>query len=138
MSAATAQATVTTTVGVTALYGGTRTTIQTCNAVRAHDWNTVAFNTGNLLGGSVVGVSGGGRVMAEGIMGGPSPAPNTWNPIVILTYEINKGYQWNYPNGSVPSWLATGPTPASAGASAAFTASGLISPNPALNGSQSK
>lgn len=69
---------------------------------------------------------GGGRATAEGMMRAPSPAPNTWNPAKVLAYEWAARYQSNYPGGSLPGWIASAPTPASGGASAAFIASGLV------------
>jgi len=87
--------------------------------------DTVALNFITLLSGLSYGANGGGRSMAEGMMRAPSPAPNTWNPVTILKYELSAGYKPNYPGGSVSSWMSTAPTPASGGASAAFFASGI-------------
>jgi RHS repeat-associated protein len=123
----TASAVVTTGVGITAVAGAVATGVDTYNAVQANDWNTVAFNAGTVVGGVAVATSGGGRALAEGIMGRPSPAPNTWNVLEILRYEWSARYQGNYPGGSLSSWMATAPTPASGGASATFTTSGATS-----------
>ncbi len=125
VSATAAQATVTAGIGVTALAGSAATGINTYKAVQANDWNTVAFNAGSVVGGLAVGVSGGGRALTEGIQGSPSSAPDTWNPLTILQYEWSARYQIDYPGGSVPSWMASAPTPAAGGASAAAIASGI-------------
>jgi RHS repeat-associated protein len=124
MSATTASATVTMGVGATAVVSGYATGRDIVNNVNAGNWNNVAFDAGTLAGGFAVGVSGGGRAMAEGIMGRPSPAPDTWNPFTVLQYEWSARYQSGFPGGSLPSWMASAPTPASGGASAAFTAAG--------------
>ncbi len=123
--ATTASAAVTTGVGVAAVGGAVATGVNTYNAVQANDWNAVAFNAGGVVGGLAVGVGGGGRAMAEGIMGRPSPAPNTWNPITVAQYEWSARLRLDYPDGSIPAWMASAPTPASGGASAAFTAGGV-------------
>jgi len=125
VSESTASAIVTTTVGGMAIVGGLTTGADIIQNANAGNWNNVAFDTGTLIGGSVVAVSGGGRAMAEGIMGNPSPAPDTWNPFTVLSYEWSARYKSDYPNGSVPSWMASAPTPAGGGAAATFNASGL-------------
>lgn len=112
--------TVTTGLGVAAAWGGFKTVTNTYGAIESEDWSTVAYNSGAIAGGFMVGAGSGGRALAEGMMGRPSPAPNTWNPLRILQYEWAAGYRTNYPGGSLPSWMASAPTPASGGASAAF------------------
>jgi len=124
---AVSSAVVTTGIGVAAVGGAVATGVNTYNAVQANDWNAVAFNAGGVVGGLAVGVGGGGRAMAEGIMGRPSPAPNTWNPITVAQYEWSARLRLDYPNGSIPAWMASAPTPASGGASAVFTAGGVSS-----------
>ena len=99
----------------------------TWDAAKDCDWNTVAFNAGSLAGGLLVGAGGGGRALAEGMMGRPSPAPNTWNPAEVLGYEWSMGYRPNYPNGSFSAWMGSAPTPASGAAAAAFIGSGSSS-----------
>jgi len=132
----TANAAVTAGIGVTAAAGAVATGVNTYNAVQAHDWSAVAFNAGVVAGGLTVGISGGGRAMVEGMMGKPSPAPTTWNPISVLEYEWSARFRLDYPDGSVPRWLASAPTPASGGAAAAFTASGMsLLFQPVYNGS---
>jgi RHS repeat-associated protein len=96
------------------------------------NWDAVAFDAGTLVGGVGMGVSGGGRALAEGMMGGPSPAPNTWNLADILSYEWeNAGFDpsLNDPNLSEfmnrMNWLATSPTPFSGGMAATGVAGGV-------------
>jgi RHS repeat-associated protein len=103
-------------------YGAYRTVASTAQSVRAGDWDAVAFNVGTLTGGSVVGINGGGRFMAESLMGKPSPAPNTLNPIAILQYEIVNSYKPSLGPPGLEYW-ATAPTPFSGGFSAATAAS---------------
>jgi len=121
----TANAAVTAGIGVTAAVGAVAMGVNTYNAVQADNWGAVAFNAGAMVGGLTVGVSGGGRAMVEGMMGKPSPAPATWNPISVIGYEWSARFRLDYPGGNVPRWLASAPTPASGGASAAFTAGGI-------------
>ena len=118
-------ATATVTAGLVASggYGTYRTLENTAQNARAGNWDAVAFNLGTFAGGSAVGVSGGGRFMAESMMGEASPAPNTWNPIPILNYEIANVYKPSLGPPGVDYW-ATAPTPFSGGLSAAAAASG--------------
>jgi uncharacterized protein RhaS with RHS repeats len=118
-------ATATVTAGLVASggYGAYRTLENTAQNARAGNWDAVAFNLGTFAGGSAVGVSGGGRFMAESMMGEASPAPNTWNPIPILNYEIANVYKPSLGPPGVDYW-ATAPTPFSGGLSAAAAASG--------------
>ena len=44
--------------------------------VSAGNWNAVAFDAGTVVGGSLVGIGGGGRAMVDGMGLEPSPAPN--------------------------------------------------------------
>ncbi len=131
MSAATAGTISTATVSggllIAGGYGFYTTGVNIHQNVIAGDWDAVAFDTGTLVGGVAVGVCGrpsGGRALAEGMMGGPSPAPNTWNPIRILAYEWANRYR---PSMGPPGakYFATSPTPASGGAAAAGIASGI-------------
>ena len=125
VSESAANAIVTTTVAGTSIAGGASTTVDIIQNSQAGNWNNVVFDFGTFLGGSIFGLSGGGRAMAEGMMGNPSPAPDTWNPLAIWSYETSANYDKDYPNGSVEKWLAAAPTPAGGGAAAAFTASGI-------------
>lgn len=117
-------ATVTTSIGVAGAYGAYSGGTQIVKDYSAGNWNGVAYGAGTFVGGFAVGVSGGGRAMAEGMMGKPSPAPNTWNPMSVLQYEWSARYQVDYPGGSLPTWMASAPTPASGGASAAGIGAG--------------
>jgi RHS repeat-associated protein len=121
VSAATA-ATVSTGVVTTGLFvggvaGGIMTGINTYDNVKAGNWDAVAFDAGAVAGSLAVGVSGGGRALAEGLMGKSSPAPNTWNPLKIAGHELRNVYN---PAMGLPglAWMATAPTPASGGAAA--------------------
>ncbi len=116
---------VTATVGIAGAVGAVKVGFDTYDAIQSNDFDRAAFNTGSVVGAFGVGVSGGGRYMAETMMGKPSPAPNTWNPIEILKYEMSANYNPNYPGGSFPKWIASAPTPASGGASAMGIAGGI-------------
>ena len=103
--ATTASATVTFGLGTTAVIGGVATTVNTYNDAVAGNWNGVAFNVGTLTGGSIIGVSGGGQLLAEGISGQPTTASSG------LFGDSALGYDPNYPNGSLFDlvWLWTNP-----------------------------
>jgi RHS repeat-associated protein len=113
-----ASATVTTTLGVTAVVGGVSTGVNTYNNAVAGNWDAVAYNAGTLTGGIVVGANGGGRYLAENISGQPTSASGG------LFGDSALGYDSSYPNGSILGWLGSGPTPQSGAASTALTASG--------------
>ena len=108
-------------------YGAYTTGVNIHQNALAGNWDAVAFDAGTFVGGVAVGVGGrpsGGRVLAEGMMGRPSPAPNTWNPIRVVGYEWANRYQLSMgPPGAV--YFATSPTPASGGAAAAGIAGGI-------------
>jgi RHS repeat-associated protein len=135
VSAATATTVATGTVDAALLvgggYGGYTTIVNTSQSAGAAtvtgNWNDAAFNLGVLGGGGLVGVSGGGRAMAEGMMGEPSTSPNTWNPYAIFQNEVNKVYNPFQPDGSTSGWLASSPTPFSAGLSATGVAAATTS-----------
>jgi RHS repeat-associated protein len=105
-----------------AAYGGYSTIVNTSqsagSATVTGNWNGAALNVGVLVGGGLVGVSGGGRTMVEGMMGEPSTSPNTWNPYVIFQNEVNKTLNPFQTGGSIPGWLASSPTPFGGGLSA--------------------
>jgi hypothetical protein len=95
------------------------------------NWDAVAYDAGNLTGGFVIGTTpgilgpkSGGRTLTDdlhNLMGKePSNAPNTWNPLDILSYEVQNRYQ---PSLGAPgaNYWATAPTPFSSG----FTATGI-------------
>src|SRR5216684_5519013 len=83
----------------------------------AGNWDGLAFDAGSLVGGSRVGGFG-GRTIAEGINGEPSPP-----------WSIRNEYRQLFdPSlGSIGDWLATGPNPGSAGGSAALGGAGAAS-----------
>jgi RHS repeat-associated protein len=109
------------------------------------NWNAVAYNTGNLLGGYGVGVSpflgstSGGRFLADnlGIIGGngvsgaqqlsPIDLPGAW------TYEVANRLQINAPNSDLGAWSASAPTPFSGGTAATGIASGVGSGTDLVN-----
>jgi len=127
-SATAAQATVTAGLYIGGGYGAYRTVVNTAQdagvASVTGDWSPVAFDIGTVVGGGAVGVSGGGRALAEGIMGRPSPAPATRNLRTILDYEIANRYRFDMGPPGIEYW-ATAPTPFSGGFAAAATASGV-------------
>ena len=110
---ATTVASATVTVGLTATAGvGTYATVvntaQNAGAATVTgNWDPVAYNAGTLTGGFLVGVSGGGRALAEGISGQPTSA------LPGLFGDSSLGYDPNYPGGSALTWLGSGPTPQS-------------------------
>ena len=85
------------------------------------NWNQVGYDTGLLTGGFAVGASGGGRALGQGISGQSSSLALSLNPFA----DIGLGYDPNYPGGSLLSWLATAPTPASGSLAAALSAAGV-------------
>jgi RHS repeat-associated protein len=105
--------------------------------IQQGNWNAVAYNAGNLVGGYGVGVSpfagstSGGRYLADslGEIGGsgasgapplsPIDLPGAWN------YEVANRLQLNAPNSDLSAWAASAPTPFSGGTSATGIASGI-------------
>ena len=71
------------------------------------NWDPVAYNVGTLAGGAIVGMGGGGMSLAESISGQPTKA------LPGLFGDRALGYDPNYLNGSIPSWLGSGPSPQS-------------------------
>ena len=102
-------AVVTGVLGVVGVAGGAYTVANTASQISAGNYAGAAFNVGSVAGGAVIGGGGGGRALAEGINGVPSPP---WS----LGSDLSQGY--NPSLGSVGSWLATGPNPGSATATA--------------------
>ena len=97
-------------VGITALAWDSGWNIANGN------WDGLAYNLGSAVGAIVVGGFG-GRAIAEGINGVPSP-PWSWNS------DVGDMYDPNFPGGSVGRWFGKGPNPASAGGSAAGAGAG--------------
>lgn len=116
----TATATVTGTIGITGAAGAGFTIGSSINSGLEGNWNAVAFNTGTLIGGGIVGTGGGGRYMANNLGAQPTSISVGANPFMA---EAGMGY--NSQLGSVLGWLATAPTPASGGAAATGIASGI-------------
>lgn len=101
------------------------------------NWNAVAFSAGTVIGGMAIGVSpgilgesSGGRSITDRLHAlmeiPPSEAPNTWNILDILAYEMKNVYD---PAKGPPGlgWLSTAPTPFMSGT----TATGIGSGGPA-------
>ena len=129
----TTAASATVTVGLTALSaaGAVSTGINTYNAVKRDDWDTVAYNAGTVVGGLGVGIYGGGRSLA-GLNGTPSTTPGG------LLGDKGMGLDFNYPGGSLVGWLGSGPTPQSGGAVATLIGTGISTvPEYLLNNSTS-
>jgi hypothetical protein len=110
-------AAVTVGLGALAIGGGALLGYNVYGDIVNSDWNGLAYNLGSLAGSSVVGGAG-GRAIAEGINGVPSPP---WSP----ASDWAQGY--NPALGSLGDWLGTGPNPGSAGGSAALGGAGAAS-----------
>jgi hypothetical protein len=102
-------AAVTAVLGVAGVAGGAFAVANTAVQLNAGNYAGAAFNVGSIAGGVAIGASGGGRALAEGINGVPSPP---WS----IGSDLSQGYNPNL--GSVGDWLATGPNPGSAAATA--------------------
>jgi len=117
-----ASATVTAGLTVTAGAGTYATVVNTAQSAGTAsvtgNWDGVAYNVGTLTGASIVGFNGGGQSLAENISGQPSSA----SPGIFGDSAL--GYDPNYPNGSVLTWLGSGPTPQSGTAALIPTATG--------------
>jgi RHS repeat-associated protein len=107
-------AAVTGALGILAVAGGAVLGIDVIGNIRNGNWDGLAFNLGSLVGAGVVGGVG-GRALAEGINGVPSPP---WSP----ASDFGQHYNWNL--GSLLDWIGTGPNPGSAGGSAALGGAG--------------
>jgi hypothetical protein len=81
-----------------------------------NNWNAVAFNIGSWAGGAALGTFGGGRLLAEGINGTPSP---NWNMMNDFEQRFDPA------QGPIPGWVATGTSPGSAAGSQSFIATGI-------------
>jgi len=110
-------------------YGAVKTGLNMYDAAVAENWDAFYFDLGTIVGGTAMGISGGGRYLAEGLMGKPSPAPNTWNPVDLLGYELDNRYLFSLgPQGL--KYFATSPTPISGGAVSTAISSGVGSSIP--------
>ena len=101
-------------LGALAIGGGALLGYNVYGDIVNSNWNGLAYNLGSLAGSSAVGGAG-GRAIAEGINGVPSP-PWSWSS------DAAQGY--NPALGSLGDWLGTGPNPGSAGGSAALGGAG--------------
>jgi RHS repeat-associated protein len=107
-------AAVTGVLGVVAVVGGVALGVDVFGQISAGNVDGVAFDLGSLVGSSLVGGLG-GRAIAEGINGVPSPP---WSPASDLADHYDPDL------GSFGNWLRTGPNPGSAGGSAALGGAG--------------
>jgi RHS repeat-associated protein len=108
-------AAVTGVLGVLAVAGGAALGYDVIGQIRASNWAGLAYDVGSLAGSAAVGGAG-GRAIAKGINGVPSPP---WSPAsdwAQTGYKPSLGSPWK--------WLGTGPNPGSAGGAAATTGAG--------------
>jgi hypothetical protein len=107
-------AAVTGVMGVLAVAGGVALGYDVIGQIRASNWAGLAYDVGSLAGSAAIGGPG-GRAIAEGINGVPSPP---WSLRSDWAQRFN-------PNlGSPGRWLGTGPNPGSAGGAAAAAGAG--------------
>ena len=121
VSTTVASAIVTTGLGVGAVVGTASTVASTTIAVMNNDWDSVAFNAGNIVGGIGCG-SFMGRGMVNKMTGIESRAPTGISLKERLAYEHANRYNPNYENGSVTKWMGSAPTPMAGAAAIGFTA----------------
>src|SRR5581483_6235627 len=107
-------AAVTGVLGVLAVAGGAALGYDVIGQIKSSNWAGLAYDVGSVLGGAAVGGVG-GRAIAEGINGVPSPR---WS----LGSDWSQRYNPNL--GSPGQWLGTGPNPGSAGGAAAAAGAG--------------
>ena len=110
-------AVVTAALGGLAIVGGVVTGANIGLGVANGNWDSVAYNAGAAVGGFAAGGVG-GRAIAEGVNGVPSPP---WS----LGSDAAQGY--NSSLGSIGQWLGTGPNPGSAAATAGAAGAGAAS-----------
>ena len=110
-------AVVTAALGGLAIVGGVVTGANIGLGVANGNWDSVAYNAGAAVGGFAAGGAG-GRAIAEGVNGVPSPP---WS----LGSDAAQGY--NSSLGSIGQWLGTGPNPGSAAATAGAAGAGAAS-----------
>jgi RHS repeat-associated protein len=132
MSSTAASATVTGALGLLGTAGAISGGYDIYRNARCKNWNGLAFDIGAFGGGSLAGIGGGGRMLAE-LGGSPSSVPVGAG----LFGDSYLGYNPNYPGGSFLGWLGSAPTPQSGGAVLTFTAGSggfLFGPSPVSNG----
>jgi hypothetical protein len=107
-------------LGVAAVVGGATLGIDVFCNIKNHNWNGLAFNIGSLAGSSLAGGLG-GRALAEGVNGVPSP-PWSWASDKAQGFKPSMGpSEWG---PKILGWLGTGPNPGSAAGSAALGGAG--------------
>lgn len=132
LSSTAASATVTGGLGLLGTAGALSGGYDIYRNARCKNWNGLAFDLGAFGGGSLVGIGGGGRMLA-GLGGTPSSVPVGAG----LFGDAGLGYNPNFPGGSFLGWLGSAPTPQSGGAVLTFTGGGagfLFGPSPVSNG----
>ncbi len=126
---ATAATVATGTVTLGLFASGVAGSISTAKAVTTdiinHDYDDLAYTLGTIAGGGTVGALGGGRYISERLMGRPSAAPNTFDPVKLLKYEYANKYNPQLGPPGMKYW-ATAPTPLSGGVAAVASSSGAI------------
>ncbi len=136
LSSTAASATVTVGTTAAAAYGGSQVLGDAWGSAEGGNWNQVAWDAGVFTGGFAIGSRGGGQFLGESISGQPTSA------LPGLLGDRGLGYDPNYPNGSLLTWLASAPTPQSGGALLTLTAgsagqSSWLMPSTGLSQSQS-
>ena len=122
LSATAASATVTVGVGATAVIGTSQIAGDMAGSW-GYNWNQVNYDAGLLTGGFAVGAAGAGRALGQGISGQPSSLAPSLNPFA----DTGLGYDSNFQNGSLLTWLGSAPTPSSGGAVIGLTSAGAAS-----------
>ena len=102
-------------------YAAVKNTAQAAgSATVTGNWDGVAYDVGTLTGGAFAGVeSGGGEELGVAISGKPTSAL----PGFFGDRALN--YQPNYPNGSIPTWLGSAPSPQAGAAVLTTIAAGV-------------
>jgi RHS repeat-associated protein len=127
-------AAVTGALGVLAVVGGAALGIDVIRNITNGNSDGLAFNLGSLAGSSLVGGLG-GRALAEGINGEPSP-PWSWGSDKGDMFDPNFVDPATGEPGSFGGWMGKGPNPGSAGGSAAAAGAGAATAGRSLCGCQ--
>jgi hypothetical protein len=118
-------------MGLSGAIGIVGTATDTYLAATDRDWDRVAYNAGNIVGGSVVGYNM-GRGMVNRMQGYESAAPkfNLRHPIrtgrAVKAYEKKMGYNPKMKDESRLKWMGSCPTPLSGGFSVAGIGGGTV------------